>query len=72
MGIEIKWRVLSVYEIKFSYKIIDKITDKMFANPKNLSHHQAFESLQSLFPSITLPTFSYSNSLRTILDVLHL
>lgn len=41
----------------------------MFPNPKNLSHQQALESIQQLFPSITLPTFSSGNSLKTILDV---
>lgn len=41
----------------------------MFANPKNLSHQQALEHIQSLFPSVSLPSFSSNITLKNILDV---
>lgn len=39
----------------------------MFSNSKNLSHEQALEHIQSLFPSIALPTFTKKMNLKTIL-----
>lgn len=58
-------------EIKFSYKIniLIKFIHKMFPNHKNLSHQQALQHIQSLFPSVTLPTFSSNHTLKKILDV---
>ena len=66
-----KGRVYQFDEIKFSYKIniLIKFIDKMFANPKNLSHQQALEHIQSLFPSVSLPSFSSNITLKNILDV---
>lgn len=55
-------------EIKFSYKInSSNLIDKMFLSSKNLSHQQALEHIQSLFPSVALPQFSCSLNLKAIL-----
>lgn len=42
----------------------------MFPNPKNLSHQQALEHIQSLFPSVSLPAFSSNLTLKSILEVI--
>lgn len=39
----------------------------MLSNSKNLSHQQALDHIQSLFPSIALPSFSSKINLKTIL-----
>ena len=49
--------------------LIIKFTDKMFSNSKNLSHQQALNHIQTLFPAVALPSFSSKINLKTILEV---
>ena len=56
-------------KLNLRIKLKLKFKDKMFQNPKNLSHQQALSHIQSLFPSVALPSFAPNTTLKSILDV---